>query len=74
MNGTALFDKYTQRDFSGSVADEYAQTLMTIWSQIGADIYPLLERANMEHKTLSIAADDKEMLDDTITVDDVILV
>ncbi|RRN76507.1 hypothetical protein EIM50_24340 [Pseudoxanthomonas sp. SGD-10] len=56
MTGQELFDKYRQRDFSGSVDDVYGQLLMTIFMNIGSDMFDLLEQA--ERKNMRLEVDD----------------
>jgi len=56
MKGKEVFKTLTSyRDYSGSEADEYAQLLLTIESEIGSSIYPLLEVANQENKKLTVS-------------------
>jgi len=69
MTGKQLFSDLTERDFSGSAADEYAQLLQTIAGDIGDDIYPLLERAESQGKKLAV----KDLLADEIILENVIL-
>lgn len=70
MNGQELLNQYTsKRDFSGDIHDQYAQLLMTIFSSIGANIYPLLEKADKSGKSLSVKGEPDE-----ITTDDIILI
>lgn len=69
MTGKDLFDKYTIEN-----NEEYSQTLMTIFSNIGEEVYPLLERAESENKKLSIGESNFPELWDSFEVSDVILV
>lgn len=70
MTGKELFNKYTNE------ANEYAQTLMTIWAHIGDAIFPLLEKADKDGKKLDVkaVAAGSEYLQDELTTDDIILV
>lgn len=68
MTGKQLFNKLTHRDFSGSAADEYASDLMGIFAGIGDDIFPLLEQAETEGKSLSVAGDDDEIMVSSIVL------
>lgn len=69
MTGRELYKKYTNRDFSGSAADVYGQTLMTIFAHIHTDIFPLLEKAEKENKQL----DFKDISDELLSLQDEIL-
>ena len=75
MNGNELYKNYTsKRDFSGSVADEYAQLLETIIGQIDDSIFKLLEKAEKLGKKLSIKEDSDDVpFGSEITVDSIIL-
>jgi hypothetical protein len=77
MKGKELLDYYTnKRDFTGSNDDNYAQELMTIYSNIGEQIFHLLEQAEIEAKKLAVKKAPKglEFRQDFITIDDIILV
>lgn len=74
MTGKELFKKYTVRDYSGSDSDVYGQTLMTIWSNIFDDIYPLLEEAESQEKKLDITVEPANYLRDELLVKDIIFV
>lgn len=67
MNGKQLFKKYTDSD------NEYAQTLLTIYRNIGEDIYQLLENAEKEDKELAINDSALPQVWDEFSVEDVIL-
>jgi hypothetical protein len=64
MDGQQLYDKYTARDFSGSIDDQYAQDLQTIFSNIKGEIFPLLETAEKENKRLCINMPDDGLWDE----------
>lgn len=72
MTGRELFTHLTL----SIEKDEYAQTLMTIWTHIGDEIFPLLEKADKEGKKLDVKAviAGSEYLQDELTTDDIILV
>lgn len=76
MTGKELFKKYTDRDFSGSEADVYAQTLLTIFAHVHDDIFPLLEKAEKENKKLDIKSfpENEQMLHDELVKEDIIFV
>lgn len=77
MKGKELLDYYTnKRDFTGSTDDNYAQELMTIYSNIGEQIFHLLEKAEIEGKKLDVKKATKglEFRQDFITIDDIILI
>lgn len=69
-SGKDLFYSLTDRDFSGSEQDEYAQTLMTIHGNIREEIYPLLELAESQGKKLVISNNEA----DELMVDDISIV
>lgn len=75
MSGKDLFNKYTDLDQEAFSNDElaYAQTLMTILVNIGNAIYPLLERAEVENKRLSIDESKLPELWDSFDATDVVL-
>jgi hypothetical protein len=73
MTGEQLFTVKTKRDYSGSEIDNYAQTLMTIYSNIGGLIFPLLLQAEKENKKLDVKTFGDYLVDE-ITQADVILV
>lgn len=57
--GETLFKKLSVRDYSGSPADEYAQTLQTIFFHLSLsnqqnDFYKLLEKAEKENKKIIV--------------------
>lgn len=70
---TSLVDK---RDYSGSMADEYAQLLTTLFFHLGTDLFPLLETAEKESKVLTLKAEvsNSDVLVDEYTIEDIILV
>lgn len=74
MNGKDLYFKYSERDFSGSVDDIYAQLLSTIFAHIGKDLFPLLEKAELDNKRLSLKEHDESLLIDEYTESDIIFV
>ena len=60
MNGKELYEQFiSKRDYSGSHEDEYAQLLDTLFFYVGDDLFPLLEKAESEGKSLSITEDDQ---------------
>jgi len=72
MNGKELYLKYvSQRDYSGSEADKYAQLLQTVFYQIDADIFPLLEKAENEEKKLTVTPE--ALSNDEIVTSDLVL-
>ncbi|WP_312078381.1 hypothetical protein [Chryseobacterium sp.] len=59
MTGKELYQKLSQRDYSGSDADEYAQFLQTIFLQLSLqgkenEFYSLLEKSQESGKMLSV--------------------
>lgn len=70
MTGKQLFERKSVRDFTGSTDDEYAQFLATVFFNIGDKLYPLLEEAEKEGKTLSL----KDVEKDEIIASDLIMV
>ena len=55
MDGFELFTHYTsKRDYTGSPEDSYAQTLETLFVHLRDDLFPLLEKAELENKKLLI--------------------
>jgi|JI6StandDraft_1071083.scaffolds.fasta_scaffold617073_1 hypothetical protein len=75
MEGQELLNLYTnKRDYSGDAHDEYAQLLMTIFSNIGTEIFSLLEQAEAQGKKLGIREVDDIFTQDFISVDDIILI
>lgn len=73
MTGQQLFAYKTQRDFTGSEADEYGQTLMTIFAHIGADLFPLLEEAESKFQRVHIKEFPEGILWDELTLDSLFL-
>jgi hypothetical protein len=73
MTGEELFIKLTDRDFSNSEADKYAQLLMTIFSQIHGEIFPLLEQANESNTKLDVRdfSSDHPLLHEEILPEDI---
>lgn len=69
MIGEQLFESKTKRDFTGSEEDEYAQDLMTIFSHIGTDLFPLLEEAEKTQKKVRIKVFPEGVYWDEITLD-----
>ncbi len=71
-----LFLKMTERDFSGSKDDEYAQLLMTIFCHIGDDIFPLLSEATKNNKRLDVkdVPEDEIFMQDFLITEDIIFV
>lgn len=58
MTGKELFDYYTTfRDYSGSDADEYAQTLETAFMLFRDDVFSMLEKAEAEDKKIGLIED-----------------
>ncbi|MNR28234.1 hypothetical protein D3C85_1455490 [compost metagenome] len=77
MEGKVIYNSLVEkRDYSGSTADEYAQFLMTLFLHVGKDLFPLLESANKESKTLKLKAEisNSDVLVDEYTIEDIILV
>lgn len=76
MTGQQLFNKYSKRDFTQSESDVYAQTLMSIFSQIGDEIFPLLEDAESQNKKLDlkVISSDEQFQHDEIQPSDIIFV
>lgn len=74
MKGNEIFDNLSHRDYSDSEADQYAQTLQTIFFHCTAsgevqDFYDILEKAESENKKLSLPDDADEY-----TIDSVVLI
>lgn len=77
MNGKLLFQKLSQRDYSGSDSDNYAQLLQTIFLHLAGSnevskFYELLEVSNNENK--KIAINDPENNKDEYFYSDLILI
>ena len=73
MTGKELFEYYlSKRDFSSSEEDQYAQNLMTIWTNLRDEIYALLEKAESTGKRLGIRTFPSDLLIDEINVSDII--
>lgn len=76
MKGKDLY-KYlvSKRDYSGSEADEYAQFLTTLFSQLGDSFFALLETAHSKDKKLSIKNSDtsSDVLVDEYTLENIII-
>ena len=77
MNGKQLFQKLSQRDYSGSDSDCYAQLLQTIFLHLAGSnevskFYELLEVSNNENK--KIAINDPENNKDEYFYSDLILI
>ena len=73
MEGKDIYNGFLKnRDFTGSTEDSYAQELMTIFFQIGVEIFDLLEKAKKQNKTLKI----KELPEyqEEITIEDLEIV
>lgn len=65
MKGKEIFDTLSQRDYSESEADQYAQTLQTIFfhctmSDEMQEFYDILEKAESENKKLTVPDDADE--------------
>lgn len=73
MKGEQLFENKSKRDFTGSEADEYAQTLMTIFAHIDTALFPLLEEAESKSQRVHIREFPEGMLWDQITLDNLYL-
>ncbi len=73
MIGKQLFESKTHRDFTGSEADEYAQTLMTIFAHVGSSLFPLLEEAEQSKKQVCIKEFPDGVLWDEITLDNLFI-
>ncbi len=74
MTDEQIFESKIQRDFTGSEEDEYAQTLMTIFSHIGSDLFPFLKLAESKFKKVHIREFPDGILWDRITLDDLYIV
>lgn len=77
MTGKELFDQYYNNPGEvNSEAWNYRQLLMTIWSNIFDEIYPLLLEAEKQGKKLDLKpwTEDPDILWDELTVVDIILV
>lgn len=77
MNGKQLFQKLSQRDYSGNDSDIYAQLLQTIFLHLAGSnevskFYELLEVSNNENK--KIAINDPENNKDEYFYSDLILI
>lgn len=68
MDGKELFKKYTQKP------TEYARLLMTMYTNIGSDLYPILEKAEKEGKKLGTTPEPKDYLRDELSPEDIILI
>lgn len=63
MNGEELYNKLSERDYSGSEADEYAQLLRTIHHHLSGSgelsaFYKALEQAEAEGKKIDLVEQD----------------
>ena len=68
MDGKELFNQLSVRDYSDSEADQYAQTLQTMFfhctmSDEIQKFYNLLEQAESENKKLVISDDQEDEYD-----------
>lgn len=61
----------TQRDYSGSSSDRYAQFLQTLFANLQEGLFPILEKAEKEGKILSLAKRARNA--EEYSVEDVIL-
>lgn len=68
MNGKKLLKKHFDS------RSEYAKTLLTIYENIGEEIYPFLEKAEKQGKKLSIDESKLPKLWDTFGINHVIIV
>lgn len=75
MDGKELYSDYvSKRDYSGSLADEYAQLLMTLYSHLGNSLFSILEEAESKDKKLSLNDEiTKNVFIDEYTIDHVVL-
>jgi hypothetical protein len=77
MEGKDIYNSLIeQRDYSGSVADEYAQFLTTLFYHIGKDLFPLLELAEKSSKVLTLKSEilNSDVLVDEYSIEDIIFV
>lgn len=61
--GEELYNKLSQRDYSGSKSDNYAQLLQTLFLHLAASneltkFFNLLDRAKIENKQISVIESD----------------
>lgn len=73
MEGKEIFDSLSQRDYSGSEADKYAQTLQTIFfhctmSGEMQEFYDILKKAESENKKLTVPDDVDEYSIDSVVL------
>lgn len=68
MKGKQLLDAYISK------RDDYARTLLFMYTNIRESLYPILERAEKEGKKLDVKTQDGSIITDEITIDDIILV
>lgn len=72
MSGIDIYKKYiSQRDFSSSPSDQYAQLLQTLFYHLQDALFPILEKAEMEGKRISLSRSSHS--DDEYTTDNIIL-
>lgn len=76
MEGENIFKKLSQRDYSGTNSDQYAQLLNTIFYHLSGNdeiklFYDLLEKADNENKFISIS--DPENIKDEYSFSDLII-
>lgn len=76
MQGENIFIKLSQRDYSGTNSDQYAQLLNTIFYNLSGNdeiklFYDLLEKADQENKFISIS--DPENIKDEYSFSDLII-
>ncbi len=79
MTGQELYNKLSQRDYSGSEQDVYAQLLQTLHHNLFLngqvdEFYELLQKANNSGKKLSLIESDNDVLVDEYFIDDITLV
>lgn len=48
MDGLTLFERYT------ALNNSYSQTLLTLFAQMGEELFPFLEKAEKQNKKISI--------------------
>lgn len=76
MQGENIFKKLSQRDYSGTNSDQYAQLLNTIFYNLSGNdeiklFYDLLEKADQENNFISIS--DPENIKDEYSFSDLII-
>ncbi|MFB9270481.1 MULTISPECIES: hypothetical protein [Flavobacteriaceae] len=74
MKGVELFLYCVEKKYISKKDREYNQTLYTLSMHLGADFFPLLEKAERENKRLCIVDNPELIINDQYTLEDVIMI